>query len=152
MVRQWYSTLSMRTKITGISLGITVLAAALVATISLFQIRSHIAAEEHRSAESLAMSIARASELELTVGDQKELSRITASFLRDDSVLFIACFGKGKQPMASAIRDAQAWDQYRRGFVDSRLCVIGEQQVESSIAKDEFAGETEMETSSPVSG
>jgi signal transduction histidine kinase/CheY-like chemotaxis protein len=151
MSNRWYSALSLRTKISGISLGITVLSVAVVATTSLFQIRNQIAAEEHRSADSLALSIARASELALTVRDQKELGRLTANFMRDDSVLFVAVLGPAGEPMASAVRDQLAWREYRRGSVDVQRSVVAERIVEAAAVTDEFSNEAQFDASSQVS-
>src|SRR5271155_2951067 len=100
MLRKWYSKLGLRTKVSSIALAITTLSLAVVATAAMFQTRSQITAQERRSADSVAQGIARAAELSLTVGDQKELGRLTASFLRDPNILFIAAYGKGDQPIA----------------------------------------------------
>ena len=66
---------------TGISLAITVLALAFSATVSILQMRHRIELEESRSADSVALGVARAAELAMNVQDTKELSRLANSFL-----------------------------------------------------------------------
>src|ERR1700685_3719480 len=115
-MRNWYSKLSLRTKISGIALAITTLSLAMVATAGILQIRSQIAVEGHRSADSLALGFAHASELEITVGDKKELGQIPSSFINDPNVLFIAAYDAAGKQLASAARDQTAWDEYQRGM------------------------------------
>ena len=115
MLQKLSSRLSLRTKVTGISVAITALALAFSATTSIVQMRYQVDTEIHRSAESVALGIARASELAMTVDDNKELSRLANSFLRDPDLQFIAAYGAGSKPRVVAIRDRQAWDNYAAG-------------------------------------
>ncbi len=114
---------------------------ALVAATGVVQIRRLIAVEQRRGAESVALGVARASELALAVRDARELTRLANSFLRDDNVLFIAIYADGTEPLATAVRDAAPWDAYRRGNVDRERCVIGEGHIDRSSPSDEFSGD-----------
>jgi signal transduction histidine kinase/CheY-like chemotaxis protein/HPt (histidine-containing phosphotransfer) domain-containing protein len=145
MLRKWYSKLGLRTKVSSIALAITSFSLAVVATAGMLQTRSQISAQEHRSADSVAQGIARAAELALTVGDQKELGRLTASFLRDPNILFIAAYGKGDQPIASAVRNQSTWNAYLHNTADDHLCILGEQIVQGTVQPDEFTNEEEFE-------
>ena len=84
--------LTLRTKATVLTVAITSLSLMAVAAVGVWQMRTHIATEQRRAAESVAQGIARASELAVAVHDKRELSRITDSFLRDENILFIATY------------------------------------------------------------
>ena len=141
-MRQWYAKLSLRTKISGIALLITTLSVAVVAVAGILQIRAQISVEERRSADSVALGFARASELAMAVGDKQELSRLTNSFIRDENVLFIAAYNAGGARLADAARDQTAWTQYQQGNVDKSRCVLSERKVETTEQADEFSGDT----------
>jgi signal transduction histidine kinase/CheY-like chemotaxis protein/HPt (histidine-containing phosphotransfer) domain-containing protein len=140
-MRRWYAKLSLRTKISAIALGITTLSLMVVATAGILQIRGQIAAEEHRSADSVALGFAHAAELAITVGDKQELSRLTSSFTQDQNVLFVAAYDAKDNLLASAVRDSQAWDQYQHGKLDSERCLAADREVKSSTVGDEFSSE-----------
>jgi signal transduction histidine kinase/CheY-like chemotaxis protein/HPt (histidine-containing phosphotransfer) domain-containing protein len=140
-MRRWYAKLSLRTKISAIALAITTLSLMVVATAGILQIRGQIAAEEHRSADSVALGFAHAAELAITVGDKQELNRLTSSFTQDQNILFVAAYDAKDNLLASAVRDAQAWDRYQRGALDSERCLASEREVKSSTVGDEFSSE-----------
>jgi HAMP domain-containing protein/ribosomal protein L25 (general stress protein Ctc) len=148
MLKKSCSKLSLRVKATGLSLTITTLSLAVVATIGILQIRAQIALAQSRSADSVAMGLARAAELSLTVGDRTELSRLTASFLRDENILFAAAYGKGAEPLGLAVRDEKAWNAYQQHLPAN--CVVGQRTVEGSAAKDEFGGDLEADPAAPI--
>jgi signal transduction histidine kinase/CheY-like chemotaxis protein len=152
MPQTFYSKLSLRVKATAITLAITTLALALVAGVSVFQIRSQIEAEQKRSVDSLALGVARASELAMTVRDIKELARITSSFLRDQDVQFIAAYGDKPQPLAVAVGDQSAWDAYQSGKLDPQKFIVAEHDVNVLAQKDEFSagGESDLGNSNPT--
>jgi two-component system, sensor histidine kinase and response regulator len=138
MLRWKYSNLSLRTKVMIVTGAVITLSLSALATVGIFQMHSQLEAEEARRADSVALGVARAAELAITVRDTKELSRLTNSFLRDQSVLFIAVYGEGRAPIATAVRDHTAWEEFLRGgFADDR-CVIGQRRVEASAQQDEF--------------
>ena len=112
MLRKWYSNLTLRSKVTGFTAAITALALGVVATMSIWQIHRQIDAEQHRAAGTVAMSIARASQLALTVGDAKELSRLANSYLHDQDILFVAIYGQHPTALATAVVDQRAWDEW----------------------------------------
>jgi signal transduction histidine kinase/DNA-binding response OmpR family regulator len=130
--------MSLRTKVVGITVAITTASLALVAVIGVIQIRQQISAEQHRAADSMALGFARASELAIAVRDTRELSRLAGSFLRDENVLFIAAYAGGHQPIASAIRDREAWSNFQQGRIDGNRCAIAERVIEASSQPDEF--------------
>jgi signal transduction histidine kinase/CheY-like chemotaxis protein/HPt (histidine-containing phosphotransfer) domain-containing protein len=136
-------------KITGVTVGITMLSLAAVASIGILQIGREISAEQHRTADSVALSVARASELAITVGDTKELSRLASSFLRDENILFVAVYGSGVKPLASAIRDPQAWEQFSHGGVRKDCGIVGTRVVEAFDDSDDFSNDADLDTSSP---
>src|SRR6185437_8543732 len=152
MLRNCFSKLSLRTKAVGITVGITTLSLATVAITGVVQIRTQIAAEQHRAADSTALGFARASELAIAVRDTRELSRLARSFLRDENVLFIAAYGIGPNPLATAIRDPQAWQQFSEGHVDQARCALGVQAVESSSQGNEFGEDLQNEPADPAAG
>jgi len=133
-MRQWYSRLSLRTKISGMAMLITTLSLAAVAAAGIWQIRSQIAIEEHRSADSVALGFARASELAMAVGDKPELSRLTNSFIRDENVLFIAAYNAAGAKLADAARDQTVWEQYQKGNLDTGRCILSQRQIETTSA------------------
>jgi signal transduction histidine kinase/DNA-binding response OmpR family regulator len=137
--------MSLRAKVTGISLVITGLTLALSATISIVQMRYQIEAEQHRSADSVVLGIARASELPMTVGDARELSRLLNSFLRDPELLFIAAYTSDTKPPVVAIRDLQGWQEYAAGKIDPDRCIISQHYVEALEEKDDFPTDVESE-------
>ena len=141
-MRRWYSNLSLRTKIAGISLGITMLSLLVVAIAGLLQIRAQIGIEEHRSADSVALGFANSAELEITVGNKPELEHMSASFIRDENVLFVAAYDANNKLLASAARDPSAWEQYQKSAQDSERFIIGRRSVESTPEADEFSGDT----------
>jgi len=146
-MQHWYAGLSLRTKVTGITVAITVLSLTAVASIGIFQIGREIAAEQHRTADSVALGVARASELAMTVRDTRELSRLANSFLRDDNVLFVAMYADGAKPLAMAVRDATSWEQFAHGGVDKNRGVVGTHSVEGFAQGDEFSGEADPDLS-----
>ncbi|MBV8781791.1 MAG: hypothetical protein JO353_10375, partial [Phycisphaerae bacterium] len=146
-MRHWYAGLSLRTKVTGISVAITALSLAAVASIGIWQIGREIAAEQHRTADSVALGVARASELPMTVRDAKELSRLANSFLRDDDVLFVAVYGSGPKPLAMAVSDAKAWNEFTRGAVDRYRGIVGTHAIEVLAASNEFVDDAEADPS-----
>ena len=146
-MRHWYAGLSLRTKITGITVLITILSLAAVATIGIFEIGREIGAEQHRTADSVALGVARASELAMTVRDTKELSRLANSFLRDDDVLFVGVYGGGPKPLALAVRDGESWEQFLHGGVKKDRGVVGAHSIESFSGAEEFGGDIETDVS-----
>src|SRR5436853_3615912 len=104
MLRQRIAKLTLRTKTSSISLAITALSLVAVAATGIVQLRNQIATEQRRTADSVALGFARAAELALTVRDSNELTRLANSFLRDETILFIAAYGASNQPLASAVR------------------------------------------------
>jgi signal transduction histidine kinase/DNA-binding response OmpR family regulator/HPt (histidine-containing phosphotransfer) domain-containing protein len=149
MLKKSCSRISLRMKATGLSLTITALALTVVATTGILQIRGQIKAAQERSADAVAMGMARAAELPLTVGDRQELGRLTASFLREENILFVAAYGKGEEPLGLAVRDQSAWDAYRRH--QTARCVIGQRTVEGSAVKEEFSADAEADSTTATS-
>jgi signal transduction histidine kinase/CheY-like chemotaxis protein/HPt (histidine-containing phosphotransfer) domain-containing protein len=145
-MRQWYSKISLQTKISGIALLITTLSLAVVAAANILQIRNLVAAEEHRSADSVALGFARSAELAMAVGDKQELSRLTNSFIRDQNVLFIAAFNSAGARLADAARDPLLWQHYQSGTLDSARCVLGEHQIETTPQVDEFSADSDPDS------
>jgi len=137
--------LSLRAKATGLSLVITTLSLLVVASTGIIQIRAQIKAEQSRSADAVAMGVARAAELPLTVGDRQELARLATSFLRDDTILFVAAYGKADAPLGLAVRDQTAWAAFGRGAAEAAHCVVGQRVVVGSSPSDEFAGDLETD-------
>ena len=145
MLRKSCSKLSLRVKATCLSLAITTLSLIIVATTGIIQIRGQIEAEQVRSADAVAMGMARAAELALSVGDRTELNRLAAGFLRDENVLFLAVYDKGNQPLGLAVRDATAWNAYQGGVRDGARCVVADRKVERSTQSNEFAADPEAD-------
>ncbi len=145
MPRRLATRMSLRAKVTGISLVIIGLTLALSATISIVQMRYQIEAEQRRSADSIVLGIARASELPMTVGDAKELARLLNSFLRDPELLFIAAYTSDTKSPVVAIRDLQAWQEYSGGKIDPDRCIIGQRPVEALEEKDDFPTDIESD-------
>ena len=118
MFGRLYSRMSLRTKAISITVGITTSSLALVAATSVIQLRRQINAEQRRAADSMALAVARSSELALAVRDKRELGRLAASFLRDENILFIALYTDKGEILTSAVHDLDAWDQFQNGRVD----------------------------------
>jgi signal transduction histidine kinase/CheY-like chemotaxis protein len=138
--------LSLRLKISALSLMITTLSLAAVAATQIVQIRRQIEADEHRSADSVALGMARAGELAVAVGDKQEVNRLANGFLRDENVLFVAAYAHGDQPIGLAVRDPSALNAYRSGRVDEHRCIVAERDVDGVTQGDEFTSETETDT------
>jgi signal transduction histidine kinase/CheY-like chemotaxis protein/HPt (histidine-containing phosphotransfer) domain-containing protein len=141
MLKRWYLGLSLRARVTAITVVITTLALAVVAATGIVQIRRQIDDEQRRRADSLALGVARAAELALAVRDTKELNRLAGSFLRDENVLFIALFADDNTQLALASRDAQSWQSFRQGQNAQNRFVAGEAHVERPAQSDEFSGD-----------
>ena len=131
--------LTLRAKATAITAAITTFALIIVAGSDVIQMRGRIADEQYRSADAMALGFARASELSVAVRDSRELARLSNSFLRDETVLFIAVFADTTKPLASAVRDPVAWEQYRHGKLDPGHFVVGQRPVDAPAQGDEFS-------------
>jgi signal transduction histidine kinase/CheY-like chemotaxis protein/HPt (histidine-containing phosphotransfer) domain-containing protein len=136
--RRWHSSLSLRVKATVITLAIMSFSLAVVAGAGILQLRYQIDAEQHRSADSVSLGIARASELAMTVRDSRELTRLANSFLRDPDILFIAAYADQPAPLAVAVRDQQAWENYKNNKIDNSRCIVGQHTVDALEGTDEF--------------
>jgi signal transduction histidine kinase/DNA-binding response OmpR family regulator len=141
------SRMSLRAKVTGISLAIISLALAFSATMSILQMRHEIAVEEGRSVNSVAMGVASAIELAMNVQDTHELSRLANSFLRIPDIEFIAAYRRGSTPLMAAYNDKAVWDAYQAGKLDPATCVTAEHSINKLADEDEFAGELGLEPS-----
>ncbi len=133
MLRRFSSRLSLRAKVIGISLAITAMALAFSATTSIVQMRYQVDAGQRRAADSVALSVARAGERALTIGDSKELSRLVNSFLRDPNLLFIAVYKGHSQLPVVAIRDSGAWNDYLTGQINTDRCIVAEHEVQAMV-------------------
>ncbi|HEX4052637.1 MAG TPA: response regulator [Tepidisphaeraceae bacterium] len=147
MLRRFSSRLSLRAKVIGISLIITGLALAFSAATSIVQMRYQIDTEQHHTADSVALGMARSGELAMTSGDSKELSRLANSFLRDPDLLFIAAYRNDSPSPVVAIRNRLAWDQYIAGRLDPSSCIVAEHQIETT---DKTAGRAPDAKSGPA--
>ena len=145
MTKKTLSRMSLRAKVTGISLATTVLALAFSATVSILQMRHQIQLQESRSADSVALGVARAAELAMNVQDTKELSRLSNSFLRDPDIEFIAAYGINPTPLVVAVRDHRVWDAFQNGTLNPDVCVLAEHSIDELVDKDDFAGGLEPE-------
>ncbi|MGA2583429.1 MAG: ATP-binding protein [Tepidisphaeraceae bacterium] len=150
MLRKWYSNLTLRSKVTGFTAAITALALGVVATMSIWQIHRQIDAEQHRAAGTVAMSIARASQLALTVGDAKELSRLANSYLHDQDILFVAIYGQHPTALATAVVDQRAWDEFSSGMAEDNRFIVGQEEVTALEQKDEFSTGIDAEAGDPL--
>ncbi len=150
MPRRLTSRMSLRAKVTGISLAITGLTLAISAAISIMQMRSQIEAEQHRSADSIVLGIARASELPMTVSNSSELGRLVNSFLRDPELLFIAAYTRDAKSPVVAIRDLQAWQDYSAGKIDPDRCIISHRNV-GALEKKDDSSDAESSSADPRS-
>ncbi len=147
MTKKTLSRMSLRAKVTGISLAITVLALAFSATVSILQMRNQIELEESRSADSVALGVARAAELAMNVQDTKELSRLANSFLRNPEIQFIAAYGTSPTPLCVAVRDQKVWDAFQAGTLNPTLSVLAAHTIDELVGKDDFTGGLEPEPS-----
>ena len=143
------SRLSLRTKAICMTVGITTASLALVAATGVYQLRRQINAEQHRAADSMALGIARASELAMAVRDKRELSRLADSFLRDENILFIALYTDKGELLTTSVRDLDVWEQFQQGRIDQSKCAIGQHVIEPSVARDEFTEESQSDADAP---
>jgi signal transduction histidine kinase/DNA-binding response OmpR family regulator/HPt (histidine-containing phosphotransfer) domain-containing protein len=141
--------MSLRTKAITMTVGITTMSLALVAATGVLQLRRQINTEQNRAADSMALAIARASELAMAVRDKHELARLCGSFLRDENILFIALYTDKGQLLTSSVRDIEAWEQFQHGRVDRARCAVGEHVIEPSAQGDEFTEESESDLDAP---
>ena len=125
---------SLRIRATLVVLGITVLALAISATASIVRTNHHIAAEEQRSAVSVADALAKAAELPLAAGDWGELERLTADFLRNEAIEFIVVYDASNRVRAHAHRHEVVWNSYVREGEASRTVLIGASPVSIEVA------------------
>ena len=151
MRKCFFPTMSLRTRATAITLAITTLSLAVVAAMSLMQIRQQIDEEQHRTADAVALGVSRASELAMTVHDRRELTRLAASFLRDENILFIAVQSERGQTLAKAIRDQAVWAMFVGGVMDTERCVVGARVIETSGA-NESASEEVVDSPGALNG
>ncbi len=150
LIQNWKSALSLRVKITGVSLLITMMSLAFVAVVVDMHARREINSEQRRSVDSVAFGFARAAELAVAAGDQRELGRLCQSFLHDDNVVFVAAYGHASTPLGVAIRDSIAWEAFQKGRIRSPRYVVGVQEIEEGDNTDEFAGNAEIDAPAAV--
>jgi two-component system, sensor histidine kinase and response regulator len=130
MLQQLSSRLSLRAKVIGLSLAITALALAFSATTSIVQMRYQVDVGQRGAADSVALAMARASELAMARGDTKELARLASGFLSDPDLLFLAAYVGNSPTPVIAIRSSQTWDDYIAGRLNPDRCVVAQHPVE----------------------
>jgi sensor histidine kinase regulating citrate/malate metabolism len=107
MRRSW-ANLSLRLKITLAVLLLLLLALGMASAAVIVLMNRQIAREQQRSAEAIALSLARASELALAVQDKNELNRLVEAFLEHRDVDFIVIEDEKGQAVASGVRKFSA--------------------------------------------
>ena len=121
---------SLRIRATLVVLGITILALTISATAAIVRTNHHIAAEQRRTAASVAEALAKAAELPLAAGDLGELERLAHDFLKNETIEFIAVFDADERIRARAHQSEEIWDSYLREGERSRAFLLGVSGVE----------------------
>jgi HAMP domain-containing protein len=137
---RWES-LTLRTKATIVVCCVMIVGLGTVAAVGLQQTRSTIAANEMRTADAAAGSLARTAELAMAVGDMRELSRLATRSLDDREIVLVAVYDGAAKLLTKASRDPAAWDAYTQGRAERAEILLGERNVELSAESNEFDGE-----------
>ncbi len=98
--------LGLRARATLFVLAILVIMAVSMATVAIRSSNLSIAAEQVRAANLVAVSLARAAELAVTVRDEAELKRLANAFLLDDSLVLVRIADQADRTLAIATRGA----------------------------------------------
>lgn len=121
--------ISLRAKATIVVLTVVVLALGTEAIGSFMLMRSHLAAEQARSASVLARSVGLACQQPLAAGDTTELNQQAHAFLSADEVEFVVIYDADDEIIAHAHQTKRCWDMYRSGELDEHLVMLGEEPV-----------------------
>ncbi|MBI3832208.1 MAG: response regulator [Planctomycetes bacterium] len=97
-----------------------------------------IAADQQRTADAIAMSLAGAAELSVAVQDTDELKRLARGFLLDKTILFVAVYDASGRILSSAVQDEDAWNAYLQQGNGSALFYAAERDVMLAARQDEF--------------
>src|SRR6185436_5208866 len=130
--------LSLRVRATLLVCCIMALALGLAAGSSIYLSNRLIAADQQRTADAIATSLAGACELALAVQDTDELNRLSHSFLYDRNILFVGIFDASQRLSASAAQSDEAWKGYRSGEAESDRYYKAERDVLVAPRKNEF--------------
>ena len=129
LVKAFSGKLNLRVKATTLVFLVVLLAMAISATTSIVQMHRLTARELHRSAESIAFSLAGASENAVAHADTAELTRLVNGFLQYPDMLFIGIYDSAGELIAEAARDQAAFAAHRASGVDGETFVVSEKPI-----------------------
>jgi signal transduction histidine kinase/CheY-like chemotaxis protein len=130
--------MSLRIKVTLMTLGVIVATLSLFATASTLQVNRLIASAQRHEAAALAKSLASACELPLSVLDKIELARLTARFGDHEHVLFVAILDDHGAVQAAVDHDHSAWERFLRDGDGGEQAVLGRSDVEQQAPGSEL--------------
>jgi signal transduction histidine kinase/DNA-binding LytR/AlgR family response regulator len=148
MKKYWHDMVSLRFKATLVVLTVTILALSVVTVASVMRVRRLITAAESQTVEAIAQGVGHASELAISVGDQRELSRVADEFLLNDQILFVALYDNSGKLLAHSTRDSAAWSYYAQHAANNENFILARQTVEVT-ARNEFAMDS-VDSSGPA--
>ncbi len=134
----WMQKRSLRVKAIAFVLVVITVGLLITGTATVIQTNSLIVGQQRQELNTLATSLARASELPLAVRDRAELARLLDRFAWDSYVLFTAVYDDQHELLASKVRDEETWARYQWEAVETKSMLLGTVQVELSRGADEF--------------
>ena len=132
---------SLRTKASAFVLLFTTLTLVGAATATILDTNQLLRREQARSADVLAHTLARASELGLAVGDRSELAQRVRMFCDTPDIAFAAVYDTAGKLLASGTNDTAAWHGYSTGtkVANSLLVSEGEVRLSNDSLRDDLA-------------
>ena len=131
--------LSLRIKATALVFLVVLLAMSISATTNIVHGHRLTASQQERAAESIAFSLARASETAAVRADRVELSRLVNGFLRDQDILFIGIYDDRGQLIAEGARDQVAFDAYKDTGRGNDEFLVGEKPMDLTNLAGNYA-------------
>ena len=130
---------TLRAKAFTMVVGILILALGFTALSSIRRTNQFIAEAEQRRADAIAHGLAQACQLPLTLGETDELERLARTFFDDSQLLFLAIYDDRSRLLASAVRNLEAWESYRRSGEADEGFFLGESDIEASDWSSDLA-------------
>jgi len=137
-MKKLFYNLSIRIKATITTIAVLTLALAIMALSSILYMRQWISTEQKTDVRSITENLGRSCELALTVLDKAELERMAKGYLWDTNILFVAIYDKDNELIAHAKQDEYHWQKYLQGDNNEKDFILGENEVLSSSAQENF--------------
>ena len=130
-MKNWFGTLSLRTKAIGVILVLFIATLGTVGSIMIWLTNGLIVEEQRRTAKAMATSLARSCELPLSVEDHAELKRLAGRFYSDKDVRFVVVFNDAAEEILHLSRDKSISGNYKLEVpFEGQGVIVSQQRVE----------------------